>query len=102
MTQLQVDVPDDLAVWVQQKAKTLNLSVSEYIDRLIQEKRKNAQAKSNGAELNGAKSDEAKTIEELAKENGWPKEFLDLYGSSKDAPMERPDQGEFQVRETIV
>ncbi len=82
MAQLQVNISAETAARLQQKADDLNLSASKCVEKLLQ-KELMIQEKLN---IN----------EELARENGWPEGFFDLYGCSKDAPIERPDQGEFQ------
>ncbi len=73
MTQLQCDIPEETATRLQRKAKQMNLSVSRYLAQLIEKDLK----------------------------AGWPEGYFDLFGSCKDAPLERPDQGENQIRETL-
>ncbi|MEO1393083.1 MAG: hypothetical protein AAFV90_09245 [Cyanobacteria bacterium J06634_5] len=81
-TQLQCDIPTETAARLQKKAEEMNLSVSKYITQLLQK--------------------DLRTDEELAKDNGWPEGFFDLYGSTQDAPLERPHQGEHQAREPLL
>lgn len=82
MTQLQCDISENLAARLQRKAEALNLSVSTYLAQLIQK--------------------ELSTDDELAKENGWPEGYFDLFGSGKDDPIERPDQREYPVKEITL
>lgn len=81
-TQLQCDIPTETAARLQKKAEEMNLSVSKYITQLLQK--------------------DLRTDEELAKDNGWPEGFFDLYESTQDAPLERPNQGEHQAREPLL
>ncbi|MBE9064033.1 hypothetical protein [cf. Phormidesmis sp. LEGE 11477] len=74
MTQLQCDIPDEIATRLQQKAKRMNLSVSRYLAQLI----------------------------EKDLETGWPEGYFDLFGSCQAAPLERPEQGENQIRDTLL
>jgi hypothetical protein len=35
--------------------------------------------------------------------HAWPKDFFEMtYGAFADQPIERPDQGEFEVREALL
>ncbi|PZO11722.1 MAG: hypothetical protein DCF25_18825 [Leptolyngbya foveolarum] len=97
MTQLQLDISDEMAAWIQREAKEMSLSVSEYVAQMLQKARKNKKAKVEKADL-----DEVKTVEELAKENGWPESFLALYGSGKDDPIEHPDQNEYSLKDIVL
>jgi hypothetical protein len=69
MTQLQCDIPEETANRLQRKAKQMNLSVSRYLAQLIEKDLK----------------------------TGWPEGYFNLFGSCKDAPLERLDQGETQI-----
>ena len=82
MTQLKCDIPAETAARLQKKAKEMNLSVSMYVTQLLQK--------------------DLRTNEELARENGWPEGFLDLYGSGKDDPIERPDQYEYPLKDIVL
>ncbi|MGD1895580.1 MAG: hypothetical protein ACFB16_01365 [Phormidesmis sp.] len=74
MAQLQCDIPEETAIQLQRKAEKMNLSVSKYLAQLIDRDLK----------------------------AGWPEGYFDLFGSCKDAPLERPAQGESPVRETLL
>ncbi|MEL6353008.1 MAG: hypothetical protein AAFR58_14730 [Cyanobacteria bacterium J06627_28] len=97
MTQLQLDIPDEAAAWLEQQAQTLNLSVSKYVAQLIQQHKMTLKTDADRTQLDKVEIDEA-----LARENGWPEGFFDLYGSTQNAPLERPDQGEHQTREILL
>lgn len=85
MPQIQCDIPETLAVRLQNKAAEMNLSVSQYTALLIQE---------------GLCREYEK---EVAVDNdSWPKDFFDLFGSTKNAPLERLQQGEHQKREKML
>ncbi|MEL7141929.1 MAG: hypothetical protein AAFY33_12100 [Cyanobacteria bacterium J06643_4] len=94
MTQLQLDIPDEAAAWLEQQAQTLNLSVSKYVAQLIQQDRKTEKTETESGSRHQVKTDRA-----LEKENGWPEGYFDLLGSGKDDPIERPNQWEHPLKE---
>ncbi len=71
MAQLHCYVPDEVAKLFQQKAKHVHLSVSKYLATLV-------------------KNEICTT---------WPDNYFDLFGSWEGAPLERPEQGEYEQRQ---
>lgn len=74
MPQLHCYVAEDIAVQLQQKAERAHLPVSKYIALLIQ--------KDIGAQ--------------------WPEGYFDLFGSWEGNALQRPEQGEFELREVLL
>lgn len=70
MTQLYCEVPEPLARRVEEKAGEVQLSVSEYLAKLI----------------------------ERDVGDGWPEGYFDLFGGWQGEPLERPEQGEHEER----
>ncbi len=73
MAQLHCYVPDEIADQFQKKAKHAHLSVSKYLASLIK------------------------------KEIGskWPDNYFNLFGSWEGAPLERPEQEDYEQREEL-
>ncbi len=74
MPQLHCYVAEDVASQLQQKAERAHLSVSRYLALLIQ--------KDIGTE--------------------WPEGYFDLFGSWEGEVLERPEQGEYELREVML
>ncbi len=74
MPQLHLYVSDDVAAEISRRAEAEGLSVSRFLARLVRE---------------GLPAD-------------WPDEYFErVVGGWVGAPLERPPQGEIEVRETI-
>lgn len=73
MAQLHCYVSDEIAEKLDRKAKNAHLSTSKYLANLIK--------KEIGAR--------------------WPKDYFDTFGSWEGAPLERPDQGEYEPRQEL-
>jgi len=74
MPQLHFYVSKDLAEKIQQEAKTADLSVSRYLANLVKR--------------------------EVATD--WPERFFDeVVGGWRGDPLQRPPQGEFELREPL-
>ncbi len=71
MAQLHCYVPDEVAKKLRQRADNAHLSVSKYLAQLIKK--------------------------EIGDE--WPEGYFDIFGSWEGAPLERPEQGNFEKRE---
>ena len=69
MAQLHCCVPDEVARKLQARAKQAHLSVSKYLALLIER--------------------------EVA--NQWPENYFELFGNWQGEPLERPDQGNFEI-----
>lgn len=74
MPQLHCYVPDSLAKQLQEKANQEHLSLSKYLAMLIK-----------------------KDVD-----NQWPEGYFDLYGSWEGEAIQRPDQGEVEVRDVLL
>lgn len=74
MPQLHCYVAEDVATQLQQKAERAHLSISRYLALLIQ--------KDIGTE--------------------WPEGYFDLFGSWEGEALERPEQGEYELREVLL
>jgi len=74
MPQLHFYVPNDLAKRIQQEAQTANMSVSRYLAELVKQ--------------------------EMAP--NWPEGFFDeVVGGWQGGPLQRPSQGELELREAL-
>jgi len=73
MTQIQCEIPDELAQKFQKKAQQAHLSVSKYLSLLI----------------------------EKDMENQWPEGYFELFGSWNGEPLERPNQSDYENRESF-
>ena len=73
MAQLHCYVPDNIADKFQHKAKQAHLSTSKYLAQLIKQ--------------------------EIAQE--WPENYFDLFGSWEEEPLERPQQGTYEIRQEL-
>ncbi|WGZ94411.1 MAG: hypothetical protein QJT81_00020 [Candidatus Thiothrix putei] len=73
MPQLHCYVPDEMALQLQRKAEQARLSVSKYLAQLIQ---RDVEAQ-------------------------WPQGYFELFGSWEGEPLQRPEQGTYEVREVL-
>jgi hypothetical protein len=72
MTQLNIELPDEVAVEVKRRAETQGLSISRFVTKLVER--------------------------EIGK--GWPKWFFDeVVGGWKGEPLERPAPLTLETRE---
>ena len=75
MAQLHCYVPEDIAQQAQHRATQSGLSLSRYLAELV---KRDARANS-----------------------GWPEGYFDLFVPIEGAELERPPQGEYEVRLTL-
>ncbi len=73
MPQLHCYVPDEMALQLQRKAEQVHLSVSKYLAHLIQ---RDVEAQ-------------------------WPQGYFELFGSWEGEPLQRLEQGNYEVREAL-
>lgn len=76
MTQLQIELPDEIATEIQRRAETQGLSVSRFVMGLVQR--------------------------EIGIGKGWPQGFFEeVVGGWKGEPLERPSQLPLETRDEI-
>ena len=73
MAQLHFYIPDQLAEKVKAKAEHSHLSVSKYLAELVKK--------------------------EVTDQ--WPDNYFEVFGSWEGQPLERPTQGELEIRESF-
>lgn len=73
MPQLHFYVPESIATQIKDKAKHAHLPVSKYVALLVKK----------------------------AVRNEWPTGYFDVFGSFKDDPLQRPEQGDLETREVL-
>jgi hypothetical protein len=74
MTHVELEIPDDVAKKLRERAEKLGMSVPRYVAEIV---RRDVAA-------------------------GWPPRFFqDVVGAWKGAPLERPPQGELETRDDL-
>lgn len=75
MTKLQCRVPPDLAEIFRRKAAQAGMSPSRYLAELVKR--------------------------DVCASDGWPEAYFDIFGRWQGAELERPPQGDPEVREPL-
>lgn len=73
MPQIHCYIPKEVSARLQEKAEQQHLSISKYLAKLIQQ--------------------------DIASD--WPDGYFELFGSWEGEKLQRPEQGDFEQRETL-